>query len=339
MIPSVVTPPPVAKPLGRVPPVAQAPFDAKTARTYQEAWAKHLGTTVEVVNSTGAKMVLIPPGEFLMGSSDQQIAAALKEAEEVKADQGAKDRIQKSERPQHRVILTKPLRIGTTEVTIGQFRKFVEAAKYVTEAEQYGFGDSAEKVLTDKITTIQKQRNWRNPGYAVTEDLPVTQITWNDATAYCKWLSAQEKTTYRLPSEAEWEYACRAGTTTQYSFGDDANLLEQFGWFYKNAGGKSHPVGTKSANAFGLRDMHGNLYEWCHDVYDEKWYERPATSDPRGPISGANRVIRGGTWPYPASYCRSAARYFNTPSSRSAYYGFRCVQVLDLPTTKVRAAD
>src|SRR5205823_101880 len=106
--------------------------------------------------------------------------------------------------------------LGKTEVTYGQFKKFVEASKYVTEAEQYGFGESAETLLTDKITSNQKQMNWRNRGfYSTADDAPVMQVTWNDAVAYCKWLSQQEKTTYRLPTEAEWEYACRSGTTTQ----------------------------------------------------------------------------------------------------------------------------
>ena len=312
---------------------AVAPFDAAQAKVHQEAWAKHLGTQVETTNSVGAKMVLIPPGEFLMGSTDEQVEAALKVANEIKADSGVISRIEKAERPQHKVVITKPLLMSATEVTIGQFKKFVEASKYVTEAEQYGSGDSSGQSVDDKVTDAQKQRNWRTPGYAVTDDWPVVQITWNDAVAYCQWLSTQEKTTYRLPTEAEWEYACQAGTTTQYSFGDDYNELPKYGWHNKNAGGKSHPVGTLLPNPFGLFDMYGDLYEWCGDYYDEKWYSTSPPNDPNGPSVGSNRVLRGGGWNEKASNCRSASRHYGTPSYRHFSSGFRVARELDAPAT------
>jgi serine/threonine-protein kinase len=324
-----------------------APFDAEAAHAGQEAWAKHLGTTVEKTNPVGMTLVLIPPGEFLMGSTDEQVAAVLKVAEEVKVDQPTKDRIQKGERPQHRVVITKPLLMSSTEATVGQFRKFVEATKYVTEAERYGFGDSGDNALSDKVPAKSRGLNWKSPGYAVTDDSPVAQVTWNDACAYCAWLSQQEQrppwyrpdgkggwliaakaSGYRLPTEAEWEYACRAGTTTQYSFGDDYAELEQYGWYSKNAGGKSQPVGLKLPNPFGLFDMHGNLQEWCQDFYDENWYEKPLPNDPKGPSSRSNRVLRGGSW-NSASFCRSAYRFSNTPSYRYYLNGFRCVRVAD----------
>jgi formylglycine-generating enzyme required for sulfatase activity/serine/threonine protein kinase len=311
------------------PPLAVAPFDAKQARAHQEAWAGHLGTAVETTNSVGQKMILIPPGEFMMGSSDKQIAVALKGAEESKLDQSAKDRIQQHERPQHRVVLTTPLLMSATEVTMGQFKKFVEASKYVTEAEQYGVGDSSSKAVDDKSADASKRRNWRTPGYAVDDDSPVAEISWNDAVAYCAWLSFQEKKTYRLPTEAEWEYACRAGTTTQYSFGDDYNELPKYGWHNKNAGGRSHPVGTLLPNSFGLFDMHGNVHEWCGDWFDEKWYEQSSADNPTGPATGSFRVLRGGSWRYYATSCRSAYRSGDWPSFRVLNGGFRCVSVLD----------
>ncbi len=325
-----------------------APFDAKQAHAGQAAWAKHLGRSVEQKNPVGMTMVLIPPGEFLMGSTDEQVAAALKAAEEIKASQTEKDRIQKAERPQHQVVINKPFLMSATEVTIGQFRKFVETSKYVTEAEQYGFGDSAEKVLSDKVPAKSRGLNWKSPGYVVTDDSPVAQVTWNDACAYCAWVSEQEQRSpwyrpdgkggwliaahangYRLPTEAEWEHACRAGTTTQNSFGDDYAELEQFGWFNKNAGGMTKPVALKLPNPFGLFDIHGNLYEWCQDFYDEKWYEKPQSNDPKGPSSGSLRVLRGGSWYNSASLCRSAYRNSYTPSSRSNAIGFRGVRVAD----------
>ena len=287
-------------------------------------------------------MVLIPPGEFLMGSTDEQVEAALKVAEEIKADQGVKDRIQKAERPQHRVVITKPLLMGATEVTIGQFKKF-SATGYQTEAEKAEMAAKAAPPQTPAPGQPASKPpapipTYLNPGYAVTDDSPAAYITWNDAVAFCQWLSEQEKTTYRLPTEAEWEYACRGGTTTQYSFGDDVALLEQYGWYSKNAGGKANPVGTKLPNAFGLHDMHGNLYEWCSDFYEEKWYEKSLLDDPNGPASGSSRVLRGGYWSFTASYCRSAYRGSNTPSNRLYNYGFRCVRVLDAPATTASVA-
>ena len=313
------------------PPLAKAPFDAKTARAHQDAWAKHLGTKVETTNSLGAKMILVPPGEFLMGSSDEQVEAALKVAEEIQADQGTKDRIQKAERPQHRVVISKPFLMGATEVTIGQFKKFAAGSGYRTEAEQ---AETAAKAAPPQTAAPGEPpppapkplHLYLSPGYPVTDDSPAAMITWNDAVAYCKWLSDQEKTTYRLPTEAEWEYACRAGTTTQYSFGDDVALLEQFGWYKENSGGKSQPVATKPANPFALHDMHGNLWEWCADYWDEKGYEKSSPNDPIGPIAGSARVIRGGAWYGSASHCRSAARHHSTPSYRYGNNGFRCVR-------------
>jgi formylglycine-generating enzyme required for sulfatase activity len=296
--------------LGLPPPLAVAPFDAAQARAHQDAWAKHLGTTVETVNSVGQTMILIPPGEFLMGSTDEQVEAALQATDEIRADQRAKARIEKSERPQHRVVITQPFLLGATEVTVGQFKKFAGATGYQTEAEKAATDAKAGTYLA-----------------AASDDLPAAYITWNDATAYCQWLSTQEKTTYRLPTEAEWEYACRAGTTTQYSFGDDYNELPKYGWHKTNAGSKSHPVGTLLPNPFGLFDMHGNLYEWCGDYYDEKWYSTSPPNDPNGPSAGSSRVIRGGYWNLLASYCRTASRNTYSPSYRGTTYGFRCVSV------------
>ena len=294
-----------------LPPLAIAPFDARQARAHQEAWAKHLGMTVETANSVGAKMILIPPGEFLMGSTDEQVAAALKFA-----DQEARERIENPERPQHRVFISRPFLLGATEVTVGQFKKFA-ATGYKTEAEQDTQDANAQTYL--------------NPGYVVTDDSPVAVITKDDAAAYCKWLSEKEKTTYRLPTEAEWEYACRAGTPTAFSFGDDVNQLAQFSWHSRNAGGKSHPVGTKLSNAFGIFDMHGNLYEWVADDWDEKWYEKSPVKDPIGPTDDADGVFRGGSWLVSEVYCRSAARLPFEPSTRSSHAGFRVVRVLDAP--------
>lgn len=314
--------PPAKQPLGKAPPTVKAPFNAVQARASQEAWARHLRTTVESTNSVGMKLVLIPPGEFQMGSTDQQVQAALAVAAQIQADQGTIDRIRDTERPQHRVVLSKPFLMGVMEVTVGQFAKFVAATKHVTEAERYGFGSSWALTPDDKVTATMKTMTWRSPGYPVNDESPVSQITWNDATAFCAWLSQVEKVTYRLPTEAEWEYAGRAGTTTQYWFGDDVAVMSQ----YEINGGVPEPVGLKRPNPFGLFDIHGNVREWCQDGWDAKWYEKSPINDPTGPASSL-RTMRGGFCSVSASHCRSASRNYAPPLLRMSNLGFRVVCV------------
>ncbi len=281
------------------PPLAKAPFDAAQAKAHQAAWAKHLGTQVESINSVGGKMVLIPPGEFLMGSTDEQVEAALKVAEEIKADQYIKDRIQNSERPQHQVVVTKPLLMGTTEVTVGQFKQFAAATSYQTEAEKEELKAKASPppATTPDQPPPKPIQTYLNPGYVVTDDSPAAVITWNDAVAYCNWLSTQEKldpcyrpdgntwqvlpggSGYRLPTEAEWEYACRAGTTTQFSFGDDHQQMEQFGWCVSRTPATVLNIANPGRNLCRTRagrtlpTCGGNLYGVVPDLWvPKKWY-------------------------------------------------------------------
>jgi formylglycine-generating enzyme required for sulfatase activity len=154
--------------------------------------------------------------------------------------------------------------------------------------------------MSEGAQKASKGLNWRAPGkYPISDETPVTQITWNDAVAFCNWLSEQEGRRpwyqpdgkggwfvaayadgYRLPTEAEWEYACRAGTTTHYSFGDDKTQLERYGWFAKENGNKMQPVALKQPNPFGLFDMHGNALEWSHDIWNSTWYEKSPSDDP-----------------------------------------------------------
>jgi formylglycine-generating enzyme required for sulfatase activity len=178
-------------------PVAKAPFDTRQAKALQDAWAKRLGTTVTSTNSLGTTMVLIPPGEFLMGSSDEQIEAALKMATELKIDQRTQDRIRNQERPQHRMLLAGAYLLAATEVTIAQFRTFVTATGYRTEAEVLGTGNPA---ATEKAAP--KDRNgftWRSPGFAQREAAAVSQVSWNDAVVFCNWLSEREADAFVRP--------------------------------------------------------------------------------------------------------------------------------------------
>jgi eukaryotic-like serine/threonine-protein kinase len=249
-------------------------------------------TSEEIVNSIAMKLVLIPAGEFLMGSPLRQRGTS------------------KEEKPQHVVRITRPFYMGMTEVTRGEFCRFVGDTGYQTEAEKRG-----------------GHKTWQDPGFEQTDEHPVVNVSWNDAVAFAEWLSQKEGPTYRLPTEAEWEYACRAGTTTRYSFGDDQSQLGEYAWFEGNSGDRTHPVGQKKANAWGLFDMHGNVWEWCWDWYADDYYKRSPTDDPRGPDEACTRVFRGGSWNIGPDYARSAFRMAYLPEHRFNGLGFRLARV------------
>jgi formylglycine-generating enzyme required for sulfatase activity len=176
------------------------------------------------------------------------------------------------------------------------------------------------------------QKQWReimgdNPSHFKGDDLPVDKVSWNEVQEFIKKLNEKEGTDkYRLPSEAEWEYACRAGTTTRYSFGDDESELDDYAWYSENSDGKTHPVGQKKPNSWGLYDMHGNVWEWVQDSWHDSYNGAPADGS-AWEGDGADRVIRGGCWNDPAGYCRSAARDCNDPHSGLSYaVGFRILK-------------
>ena len=158
-------------------------------------------------------------------------------------------------------------------------------------------------------------------------DSPAVYISWNDAKAFITTLNGLTGERFRLPTEAEWEYACRGGATTEYYFGDSSANLSDYAWYLENASAghdrNSHVVGQLLPNAFGLFDMYGNVYEWCEDWYDSGYYSTSTGIDPRGPTSGSDRVVRGGSYVSAASDCRSAVRYGFDPSYAVMFYGFR----------------
>jgi formylglycine-generating enzyme required for sulfatase activity len=187
----------------------------------------------------------------------------------------------------------------------------------------------------------------KNPSKSIGPDKPVEQVDWLHAILFCNMRSLKEslkpcydpKTLacdfsadgYRLPTEAEWEYACRAGSTAKYAFGDDPAQLKTFAWFKDNAGRTTHSVGQKTPNAWGLYDMHGNVAEWCHDFYSETYYQKADGPDPHGPATGDKCVLRGGSWRSSPDACRAAARNSESPRFADACfgsdaYGFRCVR-------------
>ena len=194
--------------------------------------------------------------------------------------------------PAHEVTLTKPFYLGVTEVTNAQW-----------------------KAVMGEIPSDENA-----------PDHPVERVGWEDVVGFCEKLSALSEErkagrVYRLPTEAEWEYACRAGTKTAYSFGDDENLLGDVAWFEVNADRRTHPVGKKKPNPWGLYDMHGNAFEWVSDWYHA--FPNYPVRDPSGPARGSSRVRRGGSWNHPAGRCRSAHRHWGDPSDRYGDLGFR----------------
>ncbi len=237
-------------------------------------------------NSIGMKLVPIPAGSFTMGSPTSE------------KDRG-------TDEGQVRVTITRPFLIGRTVVTKAQWK------------------------------TVMRSEPWKGQRcVAAGDDAPAVYVDWHDAVAFCRKLTALERAAgwlekgehYRLPTEAEWEYACRAGTSTPWSFGSDARRLGDHAWYYGNTDARreqyAHRVGRKKPNAWGLCDMHGNVYEWCSD-----WY-KPALAggeDPQGPASAATKVLRGGGWGYDPARCRSADRNKNDPSFTDFSGGFRVV--------------
>ena len=252
-------------------------------------------------NSIGMEFVLIPAGSFEMGSGISP--------EEVVRRYGGKAEWYKNEYPQHSVEITKPFYLQKTEVTQGQWKKVM--------------GDNPSR--------------FKDCG----DDCPVEQVSWNDTKKFIKKLNDLEGTDkYRLPTEAEWEYAARAGATVVYSFGDDAGQLGEYVWFYENSNSQTHPVGGKKPNSWRLYDMLGNVWEWVEDDWHDTYnpivqgvvyrnapaYGHAWIDEPRG----VHRVIRGGSWRHVSRFCRPATRDKYTPDNRNYYIGFRLARSVTL---------
>ena len=304
-------------------------------------------TPARLTNSLGMQMVLIPSGEFTMGNAaSAQEMSQLYPAYEPRRLQDLKD-----ETPPHRVRITRPFYMASHEVTVGQFRQFLAASGHVPESVADGTGAYGYNPRYDPATTRRgdafegrdPRYSWANPGFAQTDAHPVVNVTWNDAVALARWLSQAEKRRYRLPTEAEWEYACRAGTRTQYHSGDEpaslagvANVFDAdsavnwpawqaFALPTHDGFAFTAPVGTFAPNAFGLHDMHGNVWEWTADWHDDTYYARSPRDDPQGPAEGGVKVRRGGSWHTWPLYARCAYRNWNAPDTRYTLVGIRLV--------------
>jgi formylglycine-generating enzyme required for sulfatase activity len=294
------------------------PLSTEEAAQAQTAAAARLRLPLEINSPSSIKFRLIPPGEFIMGSPSNERD---REPDEVP----------------HRVRISRPFHLAVHEVTRGQFRHFVESTGYVTEAEKDGLGSIDWKGVQ------QPHHTWKNPGFTQTDDHPVVNVSWSDAQAFCRWLSLQDGRTYRLPTEAEWEYACRAGTATRFHSGPTDEALAKAGnvaddSFRKATGGTgglpsqdgfafTAPVGQFAPNAWGLCDMHGNAWEWCQDWYDREFYRQESglLIDPVNERMNRGRVMRGGSWGSPANKSRAAFRGMNEPTKRVCFVGFRVV--------------
>nr|WP_225617097.1 formylglycine-generating enzyme family protein [Variovorax sp. 38R] len=292
--------------------------------------------------------VRLPTGEFLMGSDEAPEALARDYPELPKerftqlADEG----------PVHKVRITRAFWMGQHEVTVGQFRRFLEASGHVPESVADGTGGYGWRADYDPATTRRgdafegraPRYSWRNPGFEQDDNHPVVNVSWNDAQALAAWLSKTEGRRYRLPTEAEWEYACRAGTRTRYSTGNDpATLLRGANVFDTRSAAHwprwrtmalagddgfafTAPVGSFAPNAWGLYDMHGNAWEWVADWHGDEYYARAPVDDPQGPATGTVRVRRGGSWHTWAFYARSSYRNWNAPDTRYTLVGIRLVR-------------
>ncbi len=233
----------------------------------------------------GSGFVQIRAGEFLMGSSN-----------------GNSD-----EQPMHRVRINHDFEMGKFEVTQAQWSAVLSSA--------HGRTAKAETPASEVLPGS-------DPSHFKGSRLPVESVAWNDVQRFLRALNARDsKHEYRLPTEAEWEYACRAGSSGDYS-GD----LDAMAWYEANSDAQTHPVGLKQANAWGLYDMHGNVWEWVQDWYGSEYYEDALATDPAGPAEGSFRANRGGCWHKAAGYCRSAVRGFDFPGDGYYSVGFRLVR-------------
>ncbi|HEY5315566.1 MAG TPA: formylglycine-generating enzyme family protein [Pirellulales bacterium] len=299
------------------------------------------------------KLVLVPAGTFMMGAEEDR-------SDTLNYFPYCDPKWLDGEPPRHRVRITKPFYMGQYEVTLGQFLMFYHGAGYKTDIERDG--RPSRGYVNNRLVESSNWRPWA-PGWQIGMDHPAVYVSWNDATAFCRWLSTKEGKTYRLPTEAEWEYACRAGTNSRYFFGNNPEALVRYAnvadWDRRaeseKDGGKSTianydkdgkmtdtttpypwlsrrdgyawtaPVGKFQPNAFGLYDMHGNAWEWCSDWYGEDYYANSPVDDPKGPSAGSSRVSRGGGFYNTPVNLRCALRDYGLPASRACSFGFRVV--------------
>ena len=238
----------------------------------------------------------------------------------------------RDESPRHQVRITAPFYVGKYEVTVGQFRWFVKKTGYKTDGEKGGF---VTLHIGGKWVS-KKDASWRNTGLTQVDSHPVVCTSWRDATRFCTGLSSHAGVKITLPTEAQWEYACRAGTDTAFSFGgdSDSSRLDDYAWHWQNSGKTTHPVGQKKPSPWGLYDIMGNAFERCLD--SPRRYSRSSQTDPAGP-DAERRAVRGGSWQSSHWRHRSAYRYSFRPHCSANCIGFRVS--MQLPSGDVKAGE
>jgi formylglycine-generating enzyme required for sulfatase activity len=266
-------------------------------------------------------MVVIPAGSFVMGSSAAEKSWA--------ATHGGNLPSVADESPQHTVTI-RSFALGKYDVTRDEYAEFVRETGHPagdgcqTAAAANGFFDGTRPIK-------RADANWQNPGLSQTGRDPAVCVSWNDAQAFVTWLNKKVRAIaahsteepYRLPTESEWEYAARARSTTRFWWGDDDAAAVNYAWYSANASGHTHPVGSKSANAFGLYDMVGDVWQWTEDCYADDYANAPGDGSAHITDNSCLRVDRGGSWFYPLWLLRPAARERNPADYRDVIMGFR----------------
>lgn len=325
-----------------------------------------LTRSYDVVEHNNIIFVLIDSGEYVRGFLHEK--GGIENFD--RAHQFSNRQETMFEKPPHRVYISNPFQLSQTEITVGQFKTFINETKYVTDAEK---SDGALGFFPEKKNYVDKFQqsktiSWKNPGFKQTDSHPVVCVSWNDAQSFCRWLTAKGDAIYRLPTEAEWEYACRAGTNTWYSWGSDPNDAYQYGNVADASLEAAYPNMTRfqrairlqkgegdgvvftskvksfKPNAWGLFDMHGNVWELCQDRWSESIYEEyfkgvawnkkneVLITDPIFlkktdlHIFGDWRVMRGGAWTCAPAGVRSTIRTFTDAKDSSVYTGFRVLR-------------
>jgi formylglycine-generating enzyme required for sulfatase activity len=298
--------------------IAQAPYTAQTQVTVNQQRDSELnnkekattGKNQPAIKNTPAiyiepRMVLVKGGRFIMGSNKSR---------------------DKSQHPEH-VVHISDFMMGKYEVTVGEFRKFINSHTYVTDAEKDGFSYSFDG---KNLIFPKKGVNWEcdvlGNRRVNEEDHPVIHVSQNDAMAYCKWLSMQSGKEYRLPTEAEWEYAAKGGPRQENFLYSGGNNMESIGWYAWNSNYATHPVGKKAPNGLGLYDMSGNVWEWCSDWLGP--YRGEEQTNPKGSDTGSFAVMRGGGWRFFAIICTNTQRRGMPPGFNGSGPGFRLASSL-----------
>jgi len=275
------------------------PMTVEAATSLQHRWSEHLHVPIEQRIEDSLRLRLIPPAEFSMSGD-------------------------------YHVTISKPYYLSHTEVTVETFRSFIEKTQYVTAAESNGRGGCLYS--QDAPSPFDPQLNWSNPGVASDDRFPVTQVAWLDCVAFCNWLSQRDGHVYRLPTEAEWEWACRSGSAGRYCFGDDESQLQEYAWYASNSNLTPHAIALKRPNAWGLYDMHGNVLEHTADWVSS--YPTGRMLDPKGVEFGATRITRGGYCQQPAERCsanggRPSYVEHAQPTWCNQIMGFRILREID----------